>query len=381
MKKIGVGLIGASPLHPGWATATHLPAIQSLPDFELRAVGTSRRNSAIAATNAFGVPAFDDPGRLISHPDVDLVVVAVNVPDHRALISAALDAGKMVFSEWPLAKSSGEASDLAARARASGVRTFIGLQARFAPVVQQLRALIEQGYVGEVLSTTLTGSGTMWGAQTDRRHAYLFDAASGVHTLSVGMMHALDALNFVLGDFASVAAVSAVRRRSVRIIEDGSSMPVSAADQVAVAGALESGAVVSAFYRGDLAHGDNLRWTINGTEGDLLVTAAAGNLQTADLKLSGARGDDVPLSAIELPSMLDRSPPPAARGIAANVFFEYEALARDLRDGTKVVPDFNYAFERHRLLAAIERAAAIGVTQNLDPATHTHIYRVAAGAN
>src|SRR3954471_22739628 len=71
---IGVGVIGASPLNPGWAVAAHLPAIAAIPDYELRAVSTSRRESAEAASTAFGVPGFDDHREMIAHPGVDLVV-------------------------------------------------------------------------------------------------------------------------------------------------------------------------------------------------------------------------------------------------------------------------------------------------------------------
>jgi len=133
MSKIGIGVIGASPANPGWAVAAHIPAIQSLPDLELRAVSTRRRDTADAASRAFGVPAFDRVDALIAHPGVDLVVVAVKAPYHQALITPALDARKMVFSEWPLGSSLQEAEDLAARAQASGVRTAIGLQASLPP--------------------------------------------------------------------------------------------------------------------------------------------------------------------------------------------------------------------------------------------------------
>ena len=46
--------------------------------------------------------AFDGHRELIAYPGDDLVVVAVKVPQHHALIFAALDAGEMVLSEWPL---------------------------------------------------------------------------------------------------------------------------------------------------------------------------------------------------------------------------------------------------------------------------------------
>jgi predicted dehydrogenase len=87
MNKIGVAVIGASPLNPGWAVTAHIPAIQALPDFELRAVSTSQRKSADAAARTFGVAAFDNPRDLLAHPGVDLVVVAVKVPQHHALLA------------------------------------------------------------------------------------------------------------------------------------------------------------------------------------------------------------------------------------------------------------------------------------------------------
>ncbi len=84
MKKIGVGVVGASPLNPGWAVTAHLTALRALPQSELRAVSTNRRDSADAAREAFGVAgAYDDHHDLIHDPGVDLVVVAVKV--HAAL--------------------------------------------------------------------------------------------------------------------------------------------------------------------------------------------------------------------------------------------------------------------------------------------------------
>src|SRR4029434_350419 len=100
MNKIGVGIIAPSPLRPGWPVAAHLPALASLPDYELRAVATSSEASAKTAGDAYGVPAYSDPSLLIARLDVDLVVVTVRLAHHRALISQAVAAGKMVMSGW-----------------------------------------------------------------------------------------------------------------------------------------------------------------------------------------------------------------------------------------------------------------------------------------
>jgi predicted dehydrogenase len=71
---------------------------------------------------------------------VDVVVITVKVPAHAQLVQAALAAGKHVYCEWPLARTTEEAESLVALARAAGVRHTIGLQARHAPVDHGLGA-------------------------------------------------------------------------------------------------------------------------------------------------------------------------------------------------------------------------------------------------
>src|SRR5438045_4512272 len=156
--KIRVGIIGANP-DRGWAAQAHIPALKSLPDdFEITALSTTRRESADAAAKLFGVPAaFDNHHELVNSPAVDVVAVAVKVPYHLELATAALEAGKAVYCEWPLGNGLQEAETLAALAKKKGVLAVVGLQARSAPSVAYAHDLIQQGYDGEELSTTLIG--------------------------------------------------------------------------------------------------------------------------------------------------------------------------------------------------------------------------------
>ncbi len=353
---LGVGVIGASPGGASWAVAAHLPAIARLPELRLAAVSTSRPESARAAEAAFGVPAFADAASLIGRPEVDLVVVAVKVPHHLALVSAAIAAGKMVLSEWPLGADLGEAVDLAQQAATAKVRTAVCLQARYSPAVRKARALVAEGYVGEVLASTLTTSGMAWGPVTTRASAYLFDAKSGATVLSVPVLHAPDAVTTVLGELQTVTAVSAVRRPVVQIADAGETVKVTSPDHLSIGGQFASGAIFSAHARGGSARTGNFRWEIHGTKGDLLLTADYGNMQVADLQLSGGR-DDEALTPIAVED--------ASGGLGANVNRLYAALVRDLRDGTHHVPDFALAVRRHHLLAAIETAASTGQAQQV----------------
>src|SRR5438067_3456188 len=194
-KRIRVGIIGANP-DRGWAAEAHIPALRSLSDdFEITALSTSRRESAQGAGERFGVPAaFDNHQDLVSSPDVDTVAITVKVPHHLELATAALEAGKAVYCEWPLGNGLGEAEALAALAKKQGVLAVAGLQARSAPPVAHAHDLIEQGYVGEVLSTTLIGSGMGWGPTVEPFNAYLNDKRNGATMLSIAVAHAADAL-------------------------------------------------------------------------------------------------------------------------------------------------------------------------------------------
>src|SRR5207237_5703012 len=116
------------------------------------------------ASKVFNRPvAFDNHQDLVNRADVDVVAVTVKVPYHLELATAALNAGKAVYCEWPLGNGLIEAKTLAALANEKGVLAVAGLQARSAPSVAYVRDLIKQGYVGELLSTTLVGSGMGWG--------------------------------------------------------------------------------------------------------------------------------------------------------------------------------------------------------------------------
>src|SRR5207253_4361898 len=146
MKRIRVGIIGASA-DRGWAAQAHIPALKSLSDdFEITALSTSRRESADAAGRLFGVRlAFDNHQELVNSADVDVVAITVKVPHHLELATAALDAGKAVYCEWPLGNGSQEAVQLAALAKKKGILAVAGLQARSAPAVSYVRDLIRNG--------------------------------------------------------------------------------------------------------------------------------------------------------------------------------------------------------------------------------------------
>ena len=361
-QRFRVGIVG---LQPGrsWAARAHIPALRLLSDsFDIIGVANSSPASAQAAAEACGLPrAFNSVAELVASPEIDIVSVTIKVPHHLEIVKAALDAGKHVYCEWPLGNGLAEAEELAGLAREKKRLAVVGTQARVAPEIHYLRRLIAEGYVGKVLSATLTARGRGWGAAIDSQSTsgYLLDQANGATMLTIPMGHTLAALLDVLGDITELSSLIARRRPTVLALDTGNQLPMTAPDQVLVSGLLTGGAPIAIHYRGGIARGTpGLVWEINGSDGDLLLTAPSGHSQMDPLTLQGGRGDDKTLHPLAVPAeFLENCP---ADAIVGNVARLYARMAADLRQNTRTAPDFDDAVALHRLIAAIEAAADSG---------------------
>src|SRR5438874_3749840 len=359
--RLGVGIIGVSPVR-GWAATAHIPALRALPNYQVRALSAHSAESARAAGEVFGVGAvFSDHEQMVTQPDIDLVAVTVKVPHHRELVSAALAAGKAVYCEWPLGRDLDDARPMAALAAEQGVRTAVGLQARQSPAIEFVQELLRDGYVGEVLSTTMVGLSVL-GAVVVEPNAYMLDKTNGANLLTIAAGHSLDVLSHVLGEFAGLSAVSDLRRPLITIEQTGEQIVKTAADQIAVIGTLTSGATASIHIREAVAGGTGFLWEINGTGGTLRITADAAYPEIYPLTVAGAHGRNEP-AELAVPAALTQKWPALTSldgAPAYNVGRVYAAFAADIGNGTHTLPDFADAVRRHEVIAAIERAAASG---------------------
>jgi len=359
--KIRVGIVGATvtPGGSGWGANAHVPALRVLPDYELKAVCTAHEETATASAAAFGAElAFHDFEAMIAHPDIDLISVVVRVPGHHRLVMSALEAGKSVYCEWPLGADLAEAEDMANLARVNSASTAVGLQARSDPAHMYARELVQQGYVGEVVSARMgavsqaisrRGIGRIW--QGDRRN--------GANTLTIAGGHAIDALCFVLGEFEEVAARLATRITEWHNTETGETMQVDSPDWISVSGRLGLGAEVS-FLATTVPHAPSgNRFEIYGREGTLILSGGTSNIGPS--QLHGTRGDE-PLAALDVPERFTLVPEGTPAGPARNVAQAYARFSRALAAGEPFDTGFAHAVTRHALITAIERSAAEGRT-------------------
>jgi predicted dehydrogenase len=297
----------------------------------------------------------------VIQPDIDVVAVTVKAPHHRELVSAAIAAGKAVYCEWPLGRDLDDARAIAALAADKGARTVVGLQARQAPAIEFVQELISDGYVGEVLSTTMVGLSVL-GDVLGRPNAYMLDKKNGANLLTIAVGHSIDILNYVLGEFAELSAISDLRRPLITIEETGEQIVKTAPDQIAVIGTLASGATAGVHIREAVAGGTGFLWEINGTAGTLRITAEAALPEIYPLTVAGAQGRNEP-ALLAVPVALTQKWPALTRlegAPAFNVGRAYAAFAADIDNGTRTAPDFADAVRRHEVIAAIERSAASG---------------------
>src|SRR3989442_14192304 len=111
-------------------------------------------------------------------------------------------------------------------------------------------------------------------------NAYMLDKRNGANVLTIAVGHSLDLLNYVLGEFADLSAVSNLRRPLITIEETGEQIVKTAAHQIAVIGTLAYGATASVHVREPVAGGTGVPWEINGTDGTVRSTTAASYPQT-----------------------------------------------------------------------------------------------------
>ena len=361
--RLRVGVIGANARY-GWGPRAQLPALLGLPDFELLAVCTAHEETAKASAEKFGARlAFHDHRKMVGHADIDVVAVNVRVPLHHQLTMDALNTGKHVYTEWPLGANLQEAHEMAELARGKGVHTMVGLQARCDPVFLRMKELIDEGYVGEVISChmSLFGGGAL---SRSSRYTWMADRTMGATTLTIAFGHAIDALCMCLGEFREISAVVSTQIPQWHETNTDRMVDVTAPDNVVVVGRLARGTVVSTHVGAIPWHGSGRLLEVYGREGTLVITGQPAT-QPGGLRLLGGKGSDSMLQELPIPDHLTWVPEAVPQGPPFNVGQMWSRFADAIRNDIQVDPDFDTAVTRHKLLDAIQRASDTGQRQML----------------
>jgi predicted dehydrogenase len=365
-KKIRVGIVG-NP-QQSWLAAAHVPALRALAAFQITAVCTTRIESAKEGAGLLGCSlAFTDVSAMAQHPQVDLLVIAINVPSHYDALMAAFAAGKHVYCEWPLGVRRDQTRELAEAAERAGVRHMVGLQTRAAPAINRLRDLVADGYVGEVLSANLYASASELGTEVAQDRVWACDLTGSEHPLTVATGHCLDTIRYCLGGYREFFGTVATQYPEQTVIETGQKVARNVPDQIVLNGTLQSGAIVSAHIQDGTHHATPLRFEISGREGTLRVSSdARGGIQMVPLRLQGARRKDgagLELRDIPIPESYRSAPAAVRSSPAENVAQMYVRLAKSILNGEDASPGFADALSLHHLYHLVKASSDTGLRQ------------------
>ena len=356
--KVRLGFVGAN-VNSTWASQSHFPALLASPDVEFTAVCTTRPESAEEARQAFGAKlAFHDFRAMAASPEIDAVAVVVRVPSHYEPTRAAIEAGKHVYTEWPLGRNTAEAEELADLARKKGVQTAVGLQSRVSPALLYVKELIESGYVGEVLSCSLV---TMRDGTLERPSSRTWqrDASMGANTLTIANGHVIDALRFVAGNFSRVSCMVSTQARQWYQTDTEEFVDVTSPDNVRVSGQLESGAAASVHVGASPWAGSGYRMEIYGRDGTLIVTGNVSSQRGEMLRVQGAQRSHQ-LQDLDIPERFVYVPSDFPKGDPFNVGQMYSLFAEAIRTGKNRLPTFDTAVDLHRFIDTIQQASDTG---------------------
>ena len=353
-RKIGVGIIGASA-ERGWAKDSHVPAVQRLEGLQLVAVAAGDTVKAEAAVKTFGAARGYASGfDLIQDSSVDIVAVAVKVPDHRELVLAAVAAGKHVYCEWPLGKNISEAEEMAKAAAGTKIHAAIGLQMRSSAAVLQARQALQDGRIGRPLTARIVSTTAAFGPKVEAAMAFGEDGANGVTLVTIQGAHTFDLAMAVLGPFASFSALATTQYPKVTVGKDAALKTRATSDHVFLQGEFSSGVPVGIEVAGGRSPESPTLFEIAGTVGTLTIRGGA---------MRGVQSGRLRLLIDGNPETVDEGPIASMPDAAANVAGIYATLHDDIVNDTRNAPDFDHAVRLNRFVDAVLRSSSRGARE------------------
>lgn len=191
---VRIGIIGA-----GFARTTQIPGFKNCEGAKIVAIASAHREHAEEVAREFDIPNVEDDWRgVVARGDVDLVSVVTPVVTHCEMTLAALDAGKAVLCEKPMAMNADEARRMMERAQEKDVLALIDHELRFLPGRIKMLEHLRQGKIGKVRHARLVLRSDSRG-DVNRPWDWWSDVTQGGGALGALGSHAIDAFRWLLG--------------------------------------------------------------------------------------------------------------------------------------------------------------------------------------
>ena len=335
---VRVGILGCGSI----ARSAHLPSLLRTRDSAVIAIADAdAANLSAAQAIVRDAKAVRDYADVLAMPDVDAVIVALPPALHADAAIAALERGKHVYVEKPLATTSRDAARMVAAARRTTLTSMVGFNYRFHPIVQAARARLAAGAIG-----TPIGIRSVFATAAKPIASWKQRRASGGGVLLDLAVHHVDLVHFLL-DAATVDVSADVR--SVRSEHDTASVHLR----------LTNGSAASSMFSLSAVEEDRIE--VYGTAGKVTIDRY-GSLRAVVTapRARGAFGNAISRLAGELAEL-----PAAVRKRRAPMHdpsfpAAIQAFVRAVRDRTPGSPSFGDGLRAAAVIDAAEASAQSG---------------------
>lgn len=261
-----VGLIGV-----GWGGLVHAPAFAAVDGYELVALCSSRPESVERAGERLGIAdRSTDWTSFVQRDDLDVISISAPVPYHHDMFLTALEAGKHVLCEKPLAMSGKEGRDMTEAAEGTDRATVVCFENRWSPEHLAVSRLVADGALGHLSFVQVTITTGYWHPTHAPQSPWMYRREEGGGYLFGQMSHEIDFLQALFGP--AVAVCADVRHSMGRVTTAAGEIDVTADDTSAVLMRMESGALaVLTNSTAGLGAGTNL-FEAHGSHGTIAIS-------------------------------------------------------------------------------------------------------------
>ncbi len=336
---VRVGVIGTQ-----FGGRVHVPALRKVPGVDVVAISGADPARTRQAAVSLGIPhPFDNYRDMLGSGEIDAVTIASPPHLHHQMVLTACEHGLHLLCEKPIARSAAEARDMVRMTREAGIAHAVAYMRRYEPVRQRVKALVEDGFIGQLHSVSVIAYRATLSDQLPRQFSWMMEREKGGGVLATIGSHFVDAMRWWFGDIHGVCGVvsTAVPERPTA---GGEMRPVDADDNTAFVVRFASGAIgsVSISYTAATDIGEEI--IISGSEGMLAIQDQG--------RLIGAKPGG---QAQDLLGPMPPLPPGESRTVHL-----YGQLLTDwvqaIRNGTGASPAFEDGARVHEVIDAVSRS-------------------------
>lgn len=296
-RPVRIAIIGT-----GIGASVHIPVFRQLEDTEIVALGSRRLARAEELARRHRIEfSSDDYREIVERPNVDAVVIATPPYLHHPITIAALEAGKHVLCEKPMARNLAEARDMVNLMRTADVTAVVNHEYRYMPARRHVKTLMDEGFIGTPHSASIVVFRSSLADPQGRPFSWLMEREKAGGMLAASGSHYIDLLRWWFGDIKAVAGLTATMVPHRRLPDSSEMAHVDADDNFALMLRFHNGAIATIHVSATATSDAGEEITLSGSDGMILLQG--------DGALWGARTENTGLFEIDIPRTTERKLP------------------------------------------------------------------------